>query len=409
MLAESKLLQQLDRVEIAADDVSVESVLHLAKSPNLKGREVLSIKSPSLSEGHLAAIEAQLGYPLRSGQRNEDASKKQATKPNRKSSTTRKAAKKPQSGFKLTTKERAVLDQYLERNASANLSAWEWLQQKAEQADKQLYEPVNRRFSALGDDQYYLICLTGTYSGDIGGVEDAIARRVHLDSPRELALRMSVFSRLAWVTSQWHGYSCREGLYPSIIQAMAARDFLAARRLEQLSLPAHPEGDMKSEGSLTRGVVALMNCDQSELSEAVRTFKRRYLSVYDVKLVAVLNAVLEGSPTEVAGKLNDLVNCYRKSVNRYEMMRYVDTTALGLYELIQQYSPVLVSEFDTTRKGPWDSEYFEWSRTIDDITIHYEVDSIPKALRPHLLEFHPLEWGASVRENWDQQSSESGG
>lgn len=166
---------------------------------------------------------------------------------------------------------------------------------------------------------------------------------------------------------------------------------------------------MKSEGSLTRGVVALMNCDQSELSEAVRTFKRRYLSVYDVKLVAVLNAVLEGSPTEVAGKLNDLVNCYRKSVNRYEMMRYVDTTALGLYELIQQYSPVLVSEFDTTRKGPWDSEYFEWSRTIDDITIHYEVDSIPKALRPHLLEFHPLEWGASVRENWDQQSSESGG
>ncbi len=183
---------------------------------------------------------------------------------------------------------------------------------------------------------------------------------------------------------------------------MAARDFQAARALAQLPLPANPDGDMKSEGSLTRRIIALLNSDHAELSEAVRTFKRRHLGIYDVQMVAVLKSVLDGSPTAVAEKLNDLVNSYRRSVTHYDLMRYVDVTALALYELIQQFSPELVAEFDTSRKGPWDAEYVEWTRQVDDISEHYEVSSIPEVLRTHLLEFQPLEWGAWVRENWNQ-------
>lgn len=404
-LAMSRMLRQLDRVEISVDEVSVESVLKLAESPNLKGPEVLAIKSPSLTEDDLAAIQERLGYLLQTGQDNAGANK-QAAESNRKSSSRpKKKTTKKQSGFKLITKERAVLDQYLEQTPTANLTVWQWLEMKGERADREFNDADSRNtrcFSSLPDDQYYLICLTGTYSNDGHGVEDAIARRMHLNSPLELALRMSVLVRFTWLQAQWSGHACWEGLYGSIILATAARDFQAAREIVRLSIPKGPDGDLKSEESLTCGVVALMNSDREELSEAVRTFKRRHLGVYNVKMVALFKAVLEGSPTEVAEKLNDLVNSYRQSVRSFTLMRHVDVNAFGLYELIKQFSPELVSEFDTTRKGPWDAEYFQWSQQVDDISKHYEINSIPEVLSPHLLDFEPLEWGAWVRENWDQ-------
>ncbi len=165
ILAESTMLKQLDRVEISMGEVSVESVLQLAESPNLKSPGVLTIESPSLSESDLAAIQERLGYPLQTGQDSTGESDKQKAK--RKSSTSRpkKKAAKRKSGFKLTTKERAVLDQYLERNEAATMTVWEWVEKQTAQADRDFLDAGHRNlrcFVRLPDDQYYIVCLTGS-------------------------------------------------------------------------------------------------------------------------------------------------------------------------------------------------------------------------------------------------------
>lgn len=60
----------------------------------------------------------------------------------------------------------------------------------------------------------------------------------------------------------------------------------------------------------------------------------------------------------------------------------------------------MVADFDVESKLPWDREYFTWSQDVDDLSVHYGVDSIPEVMRPFLLNFEPIPWGPDVLASW---------
>lgn len=311
----------------------------------------------------------------------------------------------------LTAKQQRDINDRLEKDArtpfrNAAATVWELIARKSLAADDKSTFPQKRkhqRFANLSDEQLSVMKLTGETSRDglfpPGCIGDGILRRFTMDSPLELALRLSISARYHWAATQWNGNNYHEELFRPILHAIAARDFTAADHLAAISPPIVEKPDVRSYGAIFTGVRALMQRDRSLLRTAIGTFPKTD-PAYVKSFSTVLQAVADEAPADFATGLNRMLSAYRRYIYNDELYGLIDPHALGLYELCRRFSPTVVADFDVERKLPWDREYFTWSQDVDDLSVHYDVDSIPEVIWPYLLDFEPIPWGPDVLANW---------
>jgi len=221
-----------------------------------------------------------------------------------------------------------------------------------------------------------------------------------MDSPLELALRLSIGARYEWVQTQYSGNDDIDDLWRPLLQAVAAHDFAIGNRILELSPAVIPKPNDRASAAVFTGVYALMKRDGDLLQQAVDEASRRKPPAYLKSISLVLEAVAAGSTALFATSINKMLSSYPGYMWRDDIYRLVDPHAIGIYELCRLYSPRAVGDFDTTRKLPWDREYHEWLQTCDDITVHFEKDRVPDEVRSLVVELQPLEWAAQVRKNW---------
>lgn len=313
----------------------------------------------------------------------------------------------------LNTKQQATIEQRLESNADApyqNAAAtvWELIARKtraAEEDSKEAMARPHRRFRDLNEQQLLLVNATGERSHDglfppkcIG---DGILRRFTMDSPVELALRLSIGARFHWAETQWSGNNYHDELFRPILQAVAARDFTAAEKLAAISPPVIENPNTRSYAAIFTGVCGLMKHDCQLLNTALSLFPKTD-PAYIKAIKSVLQAVADESAEDFAAGMNKMLSAYRRYMFNDELYGLIDPHALDNYELCRQFSTSLVDDFDVERKLPWDREYFRWSQEVNDISDQFDGD-VPEVIRPYLLDFEPISWGKEVLANWHSE------
>ncbi len=306
----------------------------------------------------------------------------------------------------LSSKQQSIVEEHLERDArtprkNASASVWELITRKTLAADELLKDPLwkkHRRFASLPDDQLQVICLTGKRSGDglfpPDCIGDGILRRFALNSPLELALRLSIGARYQWASGQWNGNCNHDELWRPILQAIAARDFTAAKHLADMAKLDH-----QPPAPILTGVTSLLRKDHHLLQSAtVPSTKKDPAYIKAIK--SVLKAVADGSAADFANAMNEMLSAYRRYMFGDELYGLVDPHALGLYELCRRFDPLVVAEFDLGRKLPWDQEYHGWSQQIADISDHFNVTDVPETIGRFLFRFETIPWGKQVLANW---------
>ncbi len=197
-----------------------------------------------------------------------------------------------------------------------------------------------------------------------------MCRRFAMDSPIELALRLSIAARYQWLQTQFSGNDPVDELWRPYLQAVAAHDFAVANRILDLSPPMIDKPNNRAYAAVFAGLHALAKRDEALLRQAIDQSKKGKPKAYVKAISLVLESAAESSAALFAEGLNKMLSSYPKYVYGDEIYSLVDPHAIGLYETCRVYSSDLVAEFDTGRKLPWDSEYYSWLQSCDTIADH---------------------------------------
>ena len=307
----------------------------------------------------------------------------------------------------LNAEQRASVERFMENPDAydARMSVWQLIDRKSQRRNDIATELRRHpRFATLPEEQLRIVALIGQMSGDGLFAPDCfragMCRRFAMDSPIELALRLSIAARYQWLQTQFSGNDHLDELWRPFLQAVAAHDFAVANRILDLSPPIIDKPNNRAYAAVFAGLHALVKRDGALLRQAVDQSKKGKPKAYVKAISLVLESAAESSAVLFAEGMNKMLSSYPKYMYGDEIYALVDPQAIGLYETCRLYSSDLVAEFDTGRKLPWDSEYYSWLQNCDNIADHLDHNAVPLELRPLLLELKLLEWGPSVRENW---------
>ncbi len=307
----------------------------------------------------------------------------------------------------LSAEQRASVERVMENPDAydARMSVWQLIDRKSQWRPEIATEMRRHpRFATLPEEQLRIVAVIGQTSGDGLFAPDCfragMCRRFAMDSPIELALRLSIAARYQWLQTQFSGNDPVDELWRPYLQAVAAHDFAVANRILDLSPPMIDKPNNRAYAAVFAGLHALAKRDEALLRQAIDQSKKGKPKAYVKAISLVLESAAESSAALFAEGMNKMLSSYPKYVYGDEIYSLVDPHAIGLYETCRVYSSDLIAEFDTGRKLPWDSEYYSWLQSCDTIADHLDRNAVPLELRPLLLELKSLEWGPAVRANW---------
>ena len=307
----------------------------------------------------------------------------------------------------LNAEQRASVERFMADpdQFAAAMTVWQLIDLKSNRWNDNANELRRHpRFAELPDEQLRIIALIGQTSGDGLFAPDCfqagICRRFVLDSPLELALRLSMAARYQRLQTQFSGNDHFDELWRPLLHSVAAHDFAVVNRILDLSPALIEKPNNRAYAAVFAGLYALVTKNAELLQQAVAQSKKGKPFAYIKAINLVLEAVSESSAPLFAQGMNKLLSAYPKYMYGDEIYALVDPHAIGLYELCRSYSRDVVALFDTGRKLPWDSAYYSWLQSCDDLTPHLKREAVSIDLQPFLIDLQTLEWGAAVRKNW---------
>jgi hypothetical protein len=314
---------------------------------------------------------------------------------------------------KLSKAQQAVIDRVLSNPDQEHpcRSVWEILAETPQLAEHSF--PVLRNhgaFAGIPDEQIRLVCYVSQPGANglvmpdclVGG----IARRFTLNAPVEFALRISLAARYAWLDMQCDRNAYPDELFRPLLHAAAAHDFGAIVRIVSWPEEAWQKPNNKDYALILDALIGLIRGDQKRLQQATTLMAKRKPSAYVKAIQQTLIAVAANSPEAFADSLEAMLKAYPRYMYNDDVYRLIDPHAIGLYELVRQHRPDVAKAFDTNHALPWDTGYYEWLQTCQDIAPYYERDRVPEVIRSHVVDLEPLAWGSSfiatVRENQEK-------
>jgi hypothetical protein len=221
--------------------------------------------------------------------------------------------------------------------------------------------------------------------------ERAIARRVRLDDPRELAEHVCLEARREWI-AYGDEKEDRTQRLNQLIPAVALHDHVLEKRILEMSpyplKSGHPDD------------VCLYNAVFSVLKGNLDAFRRRL--PYEPKrktnrhwnaALQCLQAAAQNKPDLFRDSLEELLEIERRS---NWLASLISVFGHGIYEICQRAAPKVVESFDVNQEPPWDAAFHRWIQERDDPLKEFDWTKIPDEIRDGLRNMtRPIWWGAA--------------
>lgn len=227
--------------------------------------------------------------------------------------------------------------------------------------------------------------------------EAAIARRIVLEDPGELARGLAIDGRLyRLLRARTHGYQTEV-----LIEQCAIRQTRDAARWVEGLRAGHDAiisvGDVLEIGYMSipqrnweaLDVVASRPPDQKEegFVEALYNF---------------LVGVARHQPALVAKGLSDHILAIKNMRLKDDLDDAVNLAVQGLYRMCEWIDPDLVSEFDVDQPRPWDAEFHRWCEEHPDPLADVDLTSISSDLHEIVVRNQWPEWlPAEPEQKWE--------
>ncbi len=273
------------------------------------------------------------------------------------------------------------------------IRAWEvQMPGRAEQElDNQLFQQEMQRPELTPEQQ---LCILGSRHLMLH-LDVAVARRITLDDPAELARGLFVTNRFDMLNWGFQFQACDLVLSLFAVRDMAAIDHLAERTtVGETQYPNH-------ETSLcSKAAEALIKRDFDALRPVIDRLKRKKVSAWMQHKIACLLGIADRQPDQITQGLHGMLDSYqmRRDEDSHSTFMVFNVEAHGLYRLAEWISPDLVAGFDVTQSFPWDAEFHAWVETHEHPLDGLDFRGVAPLLRDAILDLKVPDWWIQTPE-----------
>jgi hypothetical protein len=221
----------------------------------------------------------------------------------------------------------------------------------------------------------------------------AIARRVRLDDPRELAENVTIEARSNWFAYGNHEAEREQHRLHSLALAVAVHDRVLERRILESSPVPIQDGDPDTVCDYN-ATIAVLRGDLDSFRKLFPYKAKRKTGnyLYEYTSRRCLQAVAEDNPDLFRTSLEECLNLHRKIMG---MVQLIDIFAHATYELCRRANPKVVATFDVNHAPPWDAAFHRWIQGCDDPLKEFDWKKIPDEIREGLKDMtRPIWWDA---------------
>ena len=222
-------------------------------------------------------------------------------------------------------------------------------------------------------------------------------RRLKRDSPLEYAFLLSLACRQEWLDAKINWKYNRDELWRPFLGAVASNDNLCCERICDLWATRFNKSNNLIYEALTIAVIALRSHDEASLEGASVLLRKRKCYPYVGAVKSVLLGVQDKSPETVQAGFDVMFKKHKSYMFDTAEDAIIEPFALGLFELIRNYSPDLLSLFDFNRELPWDAEYATWRMAAPAVEEEYRKLKLPSFLIGPLVEMVDMDWAPDNR------------
>lgn len=310
--------------------------------------------------------------------------------------------------MKVPKRIQATLDElYWDKDSTARFSTQDLLLRGVESCNSggepEAWSAIRNwpRYDHLGENEWKLLWFC-----DFEGMEptatisDGIIRRILKESPAELASRLSVGARIHALTTQTSANDHFDELWRNVLNAATASDWFAVERLIELWSRADEKPNDRTYAMICDSLTAMFHGDMKALKGHVDKMRNRKAFAYCKAIMNALVAIADDEPDSFRDALLKMMRGYKSYMFGDEIEGLIDVHAIGLFQISKRFNPEITASFDTEYRLPWDSEYFEWSKTVSGLDSYFEFPKIPGWLEPYLARMKRVDWGDKIRRQW---------
>lgn len=247
-------------------------------------------------------------------------------------------------------------------------------------------QDTKERFPQFTDEQIDLYSSFFAIHVDLREV--AIARRIVLEDPAEMARGLALNARLyrllwsgikSWVETEVLIEQC------AIRQADSAAVWVQGYR-------AGKDAIIDTGEVLDIGYVSILQRNWKALRVVASRPADEKSDGFVEALYTYLLGLDRGEPALVANGLNEHLLSIHRMRNKDGLSDAVNLAAQGLYRLAEWIDPVLVSEFDVDQPRPWDAEFHHYCQEHPDPLADMDLSPISPELHDVLIRNQLPEW-----------------
>ena len=219
----------------------------------------------------------------------------------------------------------------------------------------------------------------------------AIARRVVMDSPADLALSIALYVRLQWFErrlGEQSGIGASKSDTLLIPQAMSVRDLAMAQRLMDGFVETN---QYEVEALIIQSIRAAMARDMSALRPLAARLNKRKVGKWQKWLCKCFQGIVDSNTQLVAEGLQQRIEDEYRN-RKKEEGNIVCLEAHQYYRLCAWVSPELVSSFDVTQPAPWDAAFHAWTEAHPNPLEGIDLSGISPVLHDGIINFKLPEW-----------------
>lgn len=267
------------------------------------------------------------------------------------------------------------------------IRAWEvQMPGRAEkQLDNELFQQEMQRPELTPEQQLsVLACRYLSLHADV-----AVARRITLEDPAELARGLFVSNRFDWLS-----WGCQLQACDLILSLFAVRDLAAIEYLAKHTTVGETQYPNDETTLCSYATEALIKRDFDALRPIIERMKRKKVRAWMEHKFACLFGIADRQPDQIAQGLRGMLESYqkRRDEDSHSTFMVFNVEAHGLYRLSEWISPDLVTGFDVNESFPWDAEFHAWTQAHEHPLDGLDFSGVAPLLRDTILHLKVPDW-----------------
>lgn len=222
-------------------------------------------------------------------------------------------------------------------------------------------------------------------------VDTAVARRITLSDPAELARGLFVANRLEWLRSDEVDQDC-----DFLLNLFAVRDRRAVDALARLPGYTDPDFPNDEHTLCSELVSALIRQDVAAVPAVAERMRRKKAPTWMKHKFECLLGIAERQGDGFVHGLHGMLESYpkRRDESADSLLAAFNVEAHGLYRLAEEFAPEVVAGFDIARPFPWDAEFHVWTQAQEHPLDGIDLKAVSPLLRDVLVDLKIPDWWA---------------